>query len=123
MAGTQADFNTTREILNQAGIAILGKMVKTREEAVAIALTDAIVAALYFQVPYLTEYLPERLVEQAKELHKPLIISPRGYSPFLAQTRDYMTRNDLQTYTVPAIKPLRIAMDVWKRYPELDFRN
>lgn len=85
--------------------------------------TDAIVAALYFQVPYLTEYLPERLVELVRELHKPLIISPRGYSPFLTETRDYMTRNDLQTYTVPAIKPLRIAMDIWKKYPDLDFRN
>ncbi len=82
--------------------------------------TDAIVAALYFQVPYLTEYIAERLVEVNRELHKPLIISPRGFSPYLAQTRAYMTSKNLQTYTVPMVKPLRIAMDIWRRYPSLD---
>jgi acyl-CoA synthetase (NDP forming) len=85
------------------------------------ANTDVIVAGLYLQVPYLSEYIAERLVELSAEMHKPLIISPRGFSPFVQQTRDYMTRNNLQTYTVPMVRPLRICLDIWKRYPELDF--
>jgi len=31
-----------------------------------------------------------------------------------------MTSKNLQTYTVPMVKPLRIAMDIWRRYPSLD---
>jgi acyl-CoA synthetase (NDP forming) len=84
--------------------------------------TDVIVAAVYFQVPYLSEYIAERLVELSKEMTKPLIISPRGFSQFVQQTRAYMTDHNLQTYTVPAVRPLRTCLDIWKRYPEIDFR-
>ena len=83
--------------------------------------TDIIIAGLYFQVPYLSEYVAERLVELRKETRKPFIISPRGFSEYVQRTREYMTRNDVHTYTVPMILPLRIALDIWKRYAHLDF--
>jgi 3-hydroxypropionyl-CoA synthetase (ADP-forming) len=82
--------------------------------------TDVIVAGVYFQVPYLSEYIAERLVELRKETSKPLVISPRGFSDHVFRTRDYMTQNDVHTYTVPMIRPLRIALDIWKRY-DVDF--
>jgi 3-hydroxypropionyl-CoA synthetase (ADP-forming) len=82
--------------------------------------TDVVVAGLYFQVPYLSEYIGERLVELHAEMTKPLIISPRGFSEHVTRTREYMCRNDVQTYTVPMIRPLRIALDIWKRY-DIDF--
>ncbi len=78
--------------------------------------TDVIVVGLYFQVPYLSEYICERLVEIEQEMTKPLIISPRGYSPYVFRMREYMTAHDVHTYTVPTIKPLSIAIDIWKRY-------
>jgi acyl-CoA synthetase (NDP forming) len=82
--------------------------------------TDVILAGLYFQVPYLSEYIAERLVELRKETKKPLIISPRGFSDYVFRTREYMTQNDVHTYTVPMIRPLKIALDIWKRY-DIDF--
>ncbi len=82
--------------------------------------TDVIVAGVYFQVPYLSEYVAERLVELRRETAKPLILSPRGFSDYVFQTRAYMTQNDVHTYTVPMIRPLRIALDIWKRY-DIDF--
>jgi acyl-CoA synthetase (NDP forming) len=78
--------------------------------------TDVIVMGLYVQVPYLSEYVAERLVEVSTEMRKPLIISPRGFSDYVHRTREYMTRNNLQTYTVPMVRPLRVALDIWKRY-------
>jgi len=78
--------------------------------------TDIIVAGIYFQVPYLSEYIAERLVELQPEMTKPLIISPRGVSGFLNRTRDYMTAHHVATYTVPMIQPLKIALDIWMRY-------
>jgi len=81
---------------------------------------DAVVMALYFHVPYLTEYLPERLAELHKEMRKPLIISLRGYSPYVFRTLDYMTKNGAPCYTVPMIRPLAIAVDIWTRY-KMDF--
>ncbi len=86
------------------------------------ANTDIIVAGIYFQVPYLSEYVAERLVELKSELHKPLILSPRGFSNYVQQTRQYMTANDVHTYTVPMVTPLRIALDIWKRY-DLDLTS
>ena len=82
--------------------------------------TDIIVAGLYFQIPYLSEYIAERLVELMREIHKPLILSPRGYSHYVQQTTEYLAQHDVHTYTVPMIKPLAIALDIWKRY-DLDF--
>ncbi|WDP90630.1 MAG: acetate--CoA ligase family protein [Desulfobacter sp.] len=78
--------------------------------------TDVIIAAVYLQVPLLSEYLPERLVELKQELTKPLIISPRGFSEYVDRCRTYMADKKLHTYTVPMMKPLRIALDIWKKY-------
>lgn len=78
--------------------------------------TDVIVAAIYLQVPLLSEYLPERLVELKKELSKPLIISPRGFSSYVDRCRAYMAGRRLHTYTVPMMKPLSIAIKIWQRY-------
>lgn len=78
--------------------------------------TDVIVAAIYLQVPLLSEYLPERLVELKEELTKPLIISPRGFSEYVDRCRDYMADKKLHTYTVPMMKPLSIAIKIWKKY-------
>ncbi len=82
--------------------------------------TDIIVAGLYFQIPYLSEYIAERLVELMRAMRKPLILSPRGYSHYVQQTTEYLAQHDVHTYTVPMIKPLAIALDIWKRY-DLDF--
>ena len=78
--------------------------------------TDVIIAAIYLQVPLLSEYLPERLVELKQEMNKPLIISPRGFSDYVDRCRTYMADKKLHTYTVPMIKPLRIALNIWKKY-------
>ncbi|MBB5349594.1 acetate--CoA ligase family protein [Desulfoprunum benzoelyticum] len=78
--------------------------------------TDVIVAAIYLQVPLLSEYLPERLVELKEELTKPLIISPRGFSEYVDRCRTYMADKKLHTYTVPMMKPLSIAIEIWKKY-------
>jgi acyl-CoA synthetase (NDP forming) len=78
--------------------------------------TDVIVAAIYLQVPLLSEYLPERLVELKEELSKPLIISPRGFSAYVGRCRAYMAGRKLHTYTVPMMKPLSIAIRVWQKY-------
>lgn len=77
---------------------------------------DAIVMALYTQPPYLTEYLPELLADLRSELDKPLIMSLRGYSPYVFRIRDQMIDLGFPAYTVPTVKPLRIALDIWKRY-------
>ncbi len=49
-----------------------------------------IIAAIYLQVPLLSEYLPERLVELKQELTKPLIVSPRGFSEYVDRCRSFM---------------------------------
>jgi 3-hydroxypropionyl-CoA synthetase (ADP-forming) len=74
------------------------------------------VTGLYLQVPYLSEYIGERLADLQSELRKPLIISPRGLSPYVMRMRSYMTQHDVHTYTVPTIKPLSIAIEIWRRY-------
>jgi hypothetical protein len=33
-----------------------------------------------------------------------------------------MTANGVPTYTVPLVKPLSVALEVWKRYP-MDFSS
>ncbi len=78
--------------------------------------TDVIIAAIYLQVPLLSEYLPERLVELNDELAKPLIVSPRGFSNYVERSRTYMASKKLRTYTVPMMKPLSIALKIWKKY-------
>ncbi len=77
---------------------------------------DLIVMALYVHPPLLSEYLGERLAEVQQEMTKPLIMSLRGYSPYVFRTRDYMIENGAHSYTVPMIKPLTTALDIWIRY-------
>ena len=78
--------------------------------------TDIILAAIYLQVPYLSEYLPERLIDLQRDLKKPLIVSPRGFSRHVARCRAYLYSKKFHTYTVPMIKPLSIALKVWCDY-------
>ncbi len=78
--------------------------------------TDLIITAIYLQVPLLTEYFPERLVELRDELSKPLIISARGFSEYVQRCRKYLAENTLHTYTLPMIKPVNLALKIWKRY-------
>lgn len=78
--------------------------------------TDVILAAVYFQVPYLSEYLTERLTEMKGEFRKPVIVSPRGYSQHVWRSRQDLNRRRFQTYTVPMMKPLGVALDIWQRY-------
>jgi 3-hydroxypropionyl-CoA synthetase (ADP-forming) len=80
--------------------------------------TDIVVVAAYFQVPLLSEYIPERLLEVQRELTKPLILSPRGYSKHVWDTREYLTERSFQTYTVPVVKALAIAEGIWRRYSD-----
>ncbi len=83
--------------------------------------TDIILTALYHQVPYLSEYLAERLVDLKKRMNKPLILSPRGFSPFVARYREYLNDRKLHTYTVPMIKPLSLALRIWEDYKHLSW--
>ncbi|SDP71912.1 acetate--CoA ligase family protein [Desulforhopalus singaporensis] len=78
--------------------------------------TDVIITAIYLQVPLLSEYLPERLVDLKSELKKPLIISLRGFSDYVLRSSGYMSAKQLKSYTVPMIKPMRIALDIWQKY-------
>jgi 3-hydroxypropionyl-CoA synthetase (ADP-forming) len=78
--------------------------------------TDLIIAAIYLQVPLLSEYLPERLVELKAELSKPLIVSARGFSDYVGRCREYLSEKGLRTYTIPMIKPIDLALKIWKRY-------
>ena len=82
--------------------------------------TDILLTALYFQVPYLSEYFTERLVELNKELDKPFIVSPRGFSEYVFRSCQYLAQNYFPVYTVPLVKPLAIATKIWRRY-ETDF--
>ncbi|MBP9943577.1 MAG: CoA-binding protein, partial [Desulfomicrobium sp.] len=78
--------------------------------------TDVIVAAIYLQVPYLSEYLAERLIEFRRAIDKPFIVSPRGLCTHVTRFREYLYAKRFHTYTVPMIKPLSIAVDIWERY-------
>lgn len=78
--------------------------------------TDMVVVAAYFQVPLLSEYIAERLLEVQRNLTKPLVLSPRGYSRHVWDTRTYLTERSFQTYTVPVVKALAFAQRIWRRY-------
>jgi 3-hydroxypropionyl-CoA synthetase (ADP-forming) len=78
--------------------------------------TDIILTAIYLQVPYLSEYLPERLIDLKRDLKKPLIVSPRGFSQHVARSRAYLYAKKFHTYTVPMIPPMNIALKVWCDY-------
>jgi 3-hydroxypropionyl-CoA synthetase (ADP-forming) len=80
--------------------------------------TDVVLVATYFQVPYLSEYVTERLVDMSEnELKKPLIVSPRGMSLHVQRCREFLYKKHFQTYTVPLVKPLALATQIWQRYP------
>lgn len=83
---------------------------------------DVILAAIYFQLPGFTEYLLEHLIEISNETKKPLILAPRGYSDYIFKKRDYLKSKMISTYTVPFIKSLKIALDIWKKY-DVDKNN
>ncbi len=77
---------------------------------------DSIITALYLQVPFLSEYLADRLVDLKNSMTKPMIVSPRGFSEYVMNIRDYLYRKDFHTYTVPMIEPLGIALKIWRKY-------
>ncbi|MDY0189104.1 MAG: acetate--CoA ligase family protein [Desulfuromonas sp.] len=78
--------------------------------------TDIILSAIYFQVPTLSEYLPEKLADLRAELKKPLIVSPRGFSEYISKCRQYLYSKKFHTYTVPMMQPMAIALDIWDKY-------
>ncbi|MFW5878894.1 MAG: acetate--CoA ligase family protein [Myxococcota bacterium] len=82
--------------------------------------TDLVVMAVYLQPPYISEYFLERLGELQRELTKPLIVSLRGFSPYTMRSRDDLLKQGVHTYSVPMVKPLTLAVDIWLRYG-LDF--
>ncbi|MCL2481116.1 MAG: hypothetical protein FWF38_05350, partial [Spirochaetaceae bacterium] len=77
---------------------------------------DAIITAIYLQVPYLSEYLPDRLVDLKRSMRKPMLVSPRGFSDYVSSTRKYLSEKDFPTYTIPMIKPMCIALKIWEEY-------
>ena len=77
---------------------------------------DGIITAIYLQVPYLSEYLPDRLLDLKKTMSKPMLVSPRGYSDYVFGKRKYLHERDFPTYTIPMIKPMSIAFKIWKQY-------
>jgi acyl-CoA synthetase (NDP forming) len=77
---------------------------------------DSIITALYLQVPLLSEYLADRLVDLKHSMTKPMIVAPRGFSEYVMNIRKYLYRKDFHTYTVPTIGPLGIALNIWKKY-------
>ena len=82
--------------------------------------TDLIVMAFYLQPPYISEYFVERLAELEQEMTKPLIMSLRGFSPYTLRSQEDLLSQGVHTYTVPMVKPLTMAVDIWLRY-KLDF--
>ena len=77
---------------------------------------DGIITAIYLQVPYLSEYLPDKLVYLKKSMTKPMLVSPRGFSEHVFNTRRYLNEKNFHTYTIPMIKPMSIAFEIWKQY-------
>ncbi len=77
---------------------------------------DGIITALYLQVPFLSEYLADRLVDLKHSMTKPMILAPRGFSDYVMNIRNYLYKKDFHTYTVPMIEPLSIAMKIWQKY-------
>ena len=78
--------------------------------------TDIILTAIYLQVPFLSEYINDKLAELNKELTKPLVISPRGFSPHVNRCREELFSKGITTYTLPMMKPMKIALDIWAKY-------
>ena len=81
-----------------------------------------ILAAIYFQIPGISEYLLEHLAEISFETKKTLILAPRGYSDYIFRKRDYLKSKMIPTYTVPFVKSLKIALDIWQKY-DIDKHN
>ena len=54
------------------------------------------------------------MIAAAREVGFPLVMSLRGFSPYVFRTLEYMIRNGAHCYTVPMVRPL--AVDIWQRY-------
>lgn len=83
---------------------------------------DVILLALYFQVPGLSEYINDYLIDLSEMISKPLILAPRGYSEYVWQNRDYLRRKEISSYTVPVIESLSMAIKIWEKY-DVDKNN
>lgn len=83
---------------------------------------DVILLALYFQVPGLSEYINDYLIDLSEMISKPLILAPRGYSEYVWQNREYLRKKEISSYTVPVIEALSMAISVWDRY-DVDKNN
>ncbi len=83
---------------------------------------DVILLALYFQVPGLSEYINDYLIDLSEMISKPLILAPRGYSEYVWQNRDYLRRKGISSYTVPVIESLSMAIKIWEKY-DVDKNN
>ncbi|MCK4944009.1 MAG: CoA-binding protein, partial [Candidatus Aminicenantes bacterium] len=83
---------------------------------------DVILLALYFQVPSLSEYITDYLIDLSEMISKPLILAPRGYSEYVWQNRDYLRRKEISSYTVPVIESLSMAIKIWEKY-DVDKNN
>jgi acyl-CoA synthetase (NDP forming) len=77
---------------------------------------DVILMAMYFQVPGLSEYITEHLVDLSEQISKPLILAPRGYSEYVWQNRNYLRSKEISSYTVPVIQSLAMAVKIWQKY-------
>lgn len=77
---------------------------------------DVILMALYFQVPGLSEYITDHLVDLSEQVSKPLILAPRGYSEYVWQNREYLRTKEISSYTVPVINSLAMAIKIWDKY-------
>jgi 3-hydroxypropionyl-CoA synthetase (ADP-forming) len=83
---------------------------------------DVILLALYFQVPGLSEYINDYLIDLSEMISKPLILAPRGYSEYVWQNRNYLRRKGISSYTVPVIESLSMAIKIWEKY-DVDKNN
>jgi len=83
---------------------------------------DVILLALYFQVPGLSEYINDYLIDLSEMISKPLILAPRGYSEYVWQNRGYLRRKGISSYTVPVIESLSMAIKIWEKY-DVDKNN
>ena len=83
---------------------------------------DVILLALYFQVPGLSEYINDYLIDLTEMISKPLILAPRGYSEYVWQNREYLRKKEISSYTVPVIEALSMAINIWERY-DVDKNN
>ena len=66
-------------------------------------------------------YIAERLAELMPRMSKPVILSLRGFSPYVFRMREWLVEAGVPSYSVPMVEPLSTAVGIWKRYG-IDFR-